>query len=105
MGSDNLDVPLFKNQGAKYVQLALPNSIEKYDTSQRDVKDWLQDILLTLQNMPAAEFPVMIHCRAGRDRTGIVIATILTALGFPRDLISSTLSSLPPFLPIQVYNY
>jgi hypothetical protein len=102
MGSDNLDVPLFKEHGVKYVQLALPNSIEKYDTAQKVVRDWLQEILLTVQNLPAAEFPVMIHCRAGKDRTGIVIATLLAALGFPRDLIS-TPSFCPACFPLQTH--
>ena len=31
--------------------------------------------------------PVLIHCQAGKDRTGIVAAVILLALGVERDLI------------------
>jgi protein-tyrosine phosphatase len=31
--------------------------------------------------------PVLIHCQAGKDRTGIIIALILLSLGVERDLI------------------
>ena len=31
--------------------------------------------------------PVLIHCQAGKDRTGIVTAVILLALGVERNLI------------------
>jgi protein-tyrosine phosphatase len=37
---------------------------------------------------PAA-LPALIHCSAGRDRTGIVIALILAAMGVPDDVIAA----------------
>jgi protein-tyrosine phosphatase len=33
------------------------------------------------------DLPVAVHCTAGKDRTGVVIALLLTALGVPRDEI------------------
>ncbi len=33
------------------------------------------------------EVPIMIHCTAGKDRTGAAIAILLTFLGVPRDAI------------------
>jgi protein-tyrosine phosphatase len=33
------------------------------------------------------EWPVLVHCTAGKDRTGFTVAMILTALGVPRDYI------------------
>ena len=33
--------------------------------------------------------PVLIHCHAGKDRTGIIIALILLAMGVDRELIIS----------------
>jgi len=33
------------------------------------------------------QLPLMIHCTAGKDRTGVAIALLLTALGVPRELI------------------
>ncbi|MDB6061258.1 MAG: protein-tyrosine phosphatase [Verrucomicrobiaceae bacterium] len=35
------------------------------------------------------ELPVLIHCTAGKDRTGFAIAVILHALGVPRETIYS----------------
>ncbi len=34
-----------------------------------------------------AEAPVVFHCTAGKDRTGVAAALILLALGVPRDLV------------------
>ena len=35
--------------------------------------------------LAAGETPLMIHCSAGKDRTGFVSAMLLTALGVPRE--------------------
>lgn len=37
--------------------------------------------------LAAGELPVLVHCTAGKDRTGFTIAMILSALGVPRDVI------------------
>ena len=37
----------------------------------------------------AAERPVITHCFAGKDRTGFTVATVLEAIGVPRDAIVS----------------
>jgi protein tyrosine/serine phosphatase len=88
MGPDNQQTDLYTKHGAKYIQHAVPNDIDKYDTSIREVKDWLNDIYLTLISLdPVADFPVMFHCRVGKLRTGVVIACLLTLLGFPQDLV------------------
>lgn len=31
--------------------------------------------------------PMLVHCTAGKDRTGVMVAILLAALGVPRDLI------------------
>ena len=38
--------------------------------------------------MQAPEGGVLVHCAAGKDRTGILIAIILALLGTPREVIS-----------------
>lgn len=37
--------------------------------------------------LQAGEVPVMINCTAGKDRTGVVCALLLSALGVPRDIV------------------
>jgi protein-tyrosine phosphatase len=33
--------------------------------------------------------PVVVHCAAGKDRTGVAIAVLLRALGVPRDMVTA----------------
>jgi protein-tyrosine phosphatase len=37
----------------------------------------------------ARAFPALVHCSAGKDRTGIVVAMILAVLGVPDDVIAA----------------
>lgn len=40
-----------------------------------------------LQRIAAGDLPVVEHCTAGKDRTGVFSAILLTALGVPRDTV------------------
>jgi protein-tyrosine phosphatase len=35
----------------------------------------------------AGETPVLMHCTAGKDRTGVLVALLLTVLGVPEDVV------------------
>jgi protein-tyrosine phosphatase len=50
-----------------------------------------------LASLAHAELPVVVHCSAGKDRTGWAVAVLLTALGAPEAAIHHdyTRSSLP----------
>jgi protein-tyrosine phosphatase len=63
--------------GTKYIHCPIENSIEKYDTSNPQVVRWLAGVI---RNIALAEPPILIHCRSGRDRTGIVLAVLLRLL-------------------------
>lgn len=39
------------------------------------------------EHLLAAEAPLVFHCTAGKDRTGIAAALVLFALGVPRDVV------------------
>ncbi len=39
--------------------------------------------------MKTGETPMLVHCTAGKDRTGVASALILTALGVPRSIVVS----------------
>ena len=40
-----------------------------------------------LQRLSAGELPAVEHCTAGKDRTGVFSAILLTALGVPREVV------------------
>lgn len=69
------------------VALHLPaeDSLHNYDTGRRHVQDW---ILRSLDGLRTCEWPVLVHCTAGRDRTGVVVAAVLVALGIDRQWIT-----------------
>lgn len=65
------------DHGCIYLHSPIANKIEKYDTTQEEVRKWLA---VTLRLIATAEAPILLHCRAGRDRTGIVVAVLLKIL-------------------------
>lgn len=69
-----------------YLHFPMSNKIEKYDTTQREVRTWLNKIIGAFEK-PALRFPILIHCLSGKDRTGIVIAAILLILGIDKKVI------------------
>jgi protein-tyrosine phosphatase len=45
------------------------------------------EIARIMNIIATAPAPVLVHCAAGKDRTGIVIATVLRLVGVPRDQV------------------
>ena len=78
--------PDYDGFDATYLHFPMDNKVEKYDTHLPEVRRWLNQILLELQN-PDVRFPVLIHCLSGKDRTGIVVAAILMLLGIDENTI------------------
>ncbi|MGL6094432.1 MAG: tyrosine-protein phosphatase [Fimbriiglobus sp.] len=78
--------PEDKRFGADYWQFAVSNDHEKYDTTNPVVRRWLNEVMDCLSKM-ISRFPVLFHCTSGKDRTGVVVAAILTVLGVERELI------------------
>lgn len=75
-----------KRFGADYWQFAISNDHEKYDTTDPVVRRWLNDVFTCLVR-EVSRFPVLFHCTSGKDRTGVVVAALLTALGLDRELV------------------
>jgi len=78
------DDPFF--DGVFSIYSPAPNSVEVYDITQGRNKKWVAE---TLQKILEVDnpFPCYIHCAAGKDRTGVIIIAILSALGLDHTLI------------------
>ena len=63
-----------------FLQLATENKVERYDTANPEVRNWLASIA-SLLITERTQWPVLLHCRSGKDRTGIAVAMLLKVLG------------------------
>lgn len=52
-----------------------------------------------------ARTPALVHCSAGKDRTGTVVALLLEALGVPRDVVVRDYALTGVFRPGRVHLY
>lgn len=78
--------PDYEQFDADYYHFPMSNKIEKYDTTQKEVRVWLNNILRVFESADF-RFPFLIHCLSGKDRTGILTAAILMVLGVDRHAI------------------
>jgi tRNA(adenine34) deaminase len=69
------------NGGAEQMMLALYRDLVASPTAQQVYARWLSDICSTEQ------YPVLIHCTAGKDRTGWASVLLLSILGVPHETI------------------
>ena len=75
-----------ENFDITYYHFPMSNKIEKYNTSLKEVRVWLNSILKVFED-ERLEFPILIHCLSGKDRTGIVVAALLLILGLEKTVI------------------
>jgi protein-tyrosine phosphatase len=65
--------------GIRNIHFPISNDHEKYHTAEPEVRKWLREIVGTIDK--GITFPLYVHCLSGRDRTGVVIAVLLTICG------------------------
>lgn len=70
---------------AQQLHVPLPNRMECYRVQDSGVRRWLQAALLALPEPKG--WPVLVHCRSGKDRTGVVVGAALLALGVPTEVV------------------
>lgn len=64
-------------------------------TARRDGGDFAQ----LAELVAAAPGPVLVHCTAGKDRTGMLVATLLDAVGVDRGHIAADYRATGPNMP------
>ena len=72
--------------GTKVLHFPISNDFEKYDTELKGVRNWLNLIISTFAD-GSVEYPVLIHCTSGKDRTGVVVAALLKIIGIDDEII------------------
>ncbi|WP_019009875.1 tyrosine-protein phosphatase [Deinococcus aquatilis] len=68
------------NWPVKTLHFPTSNTLEKYNTSDGQVRRWLNAVVASFE-ADSLQYPVLIHCTSGKDRTGIVVAALLSILG------------------------
>ncbi|MEJ5976386.1 tyrosine-protein phosphatase [Novosphingobium sp. PS1R-30] len=78
MGLENVDLAKLTGEGARARMAAIyPGILDNFNDQYRSLFDRLL----------AADAPLAFNCSAGKDRTGVAAALILTALNVPRETI------------------
>ena len=71
--------------GINNIQIPSKDHLENYETSNKLIKKWIKRILRVMTD--SLEWPILVHCSAGKDRTGVITACILKALDIPESVI------------------
>jgi len=55
--------------------------------------DYKTEYSAMFHRLAAGEVPLLVHCTAGKDRTGVAIALLLASVGVPRSVMTETIRS------------
>jgi len=69
---------------ATWLRVPAKDGAAIYDTTTKSVRTWLNEALGALVGV---ETPVYVHCTSGKDRTGVLVATLLMVCDVPREVI------------------
>ena len=85
--------------GVQYIHIPADSAAENYESSNPVVKKWVYNVLSVLADEKQSPSPILMHCRSGRDRTGVIVAALLTTLGATREIIEPDWLSVPGTKP------
>lgn len=81
-----------KKQGLDWVQLPIPDDAAPSEAFEKQWQVEKENILKTINNNGS----IAVHCKGGSGRTGLAIALILAAYGWPTDKIIEEVQKIRP---------
>ncbi|MDQ0642365.1 tyrosine-protein phosphatase [Microbacterium murale] len=90
-----------RGTGASRLSVPIDGAPRTFDPSTLTLQDVYETVLTrhqrdlgrVIRTVASADGAVVVHCTAGKDRTGLVVALILTALDIDRDIILADYSA------------
>lgn len=70
--------------GVCMLNVAPEQTMNNYSYEEPVFRRWLSSLAMTLSEV---EYPVLLHCSAGKDRTGVAVALLLKSLGITNEHI------------------
>lgn len=61
--------------------------------------DYRTEYAAMFHRIAAGDLPMLVHCTAGKDRTGVAVALLLTAVGVPRQTVVDDYSLTEKLVP------
>ena len=71
--------------GINNIQIAPVGEMNNYMVQTSTFQDWIKGVLDCMSESKI--YPVLLHCTAGKDRTGIAVAVILSIIGFSKEQV------------------
>jgi len=75
-----------KIEGVNQYDFPKADEVDVYEWQNKKTRLWTGKILKTI-NQKSFKLPLLIHCAFGKDRTGVIIASILSILKVPESVI------------------
>ena len=101
-GLTSLHVPVYQGATGHLTELpAVPTLDQLYLLMLRDCAPGLVAAVRELARPDA--LPGLVHCAAGKDRTGLVVALVLSALGVPDDVVAEDYGLTSQHLPAELF--
>ena len=95
-----------------YVNRLMAGTLDRFD-----IADLTAFYIVTLERRAAVfgeairllgdsdRLPLLVHCSAGKDRTGLLVALVLTVLGTPRDVVVTDYALTGELRPNRIADY
>ncbi len=114
-GADIIRLPIaegVEGTDTDYVNRLIAGTLDRFDAD-----DLARFYVITLERRATVfaeavrllgdpdRLPLLVHCSAGKDRTGLLVALVLTVLGTPRDVVVTDYALTGELRPNRIADY